>query len=180
MRFDRLKDPAAMAAKDPGRYAIQGVAVVLRDGGAYLAATDGHALSLVRAHLDDTDKPDGVYPVSAFTAARKAAKKKAEAALQLNGCARVDGDGAATEFAKVAGTFPDLAGVVPTDKPVRVLRLDAALLARMQKALGADGVAIELHDDDRDRVPFVVRPIYTEGGTDDGSFGAMMPIGGGA
>jgi hypothetical protein len=49
----------------------------------------------------------------------------------------------------------------------------------MQKALGASAVAIEMHDDERDRVPLVIRPIYGNGGTDDGSFGALMPIGGG-
>lgn len=179
MKFDRHKDPAAMAAKSATRYAIQGVAVVQRDGGAFLAATDGRALSLVRAQLDDGDTPDGVYPVAAFAAARKAARKRPEAAVALNGCARVEGDGAATEFAKVDGTFPDVNGygVIPAGKPQRVLRLDAEYLARLQKALGADGVAIELHDDDRDRMPMVIRPIYTDGGTDDGSFGVLMPIG---
>lgn len=178
MRFDRHKDPGAVAAKESSRYAIQGVAVVQRNGGAFLAATNGHALSLVRAQLDDTDTPDGVYPVAAFAAARKAAKKRPDAAVALNGCARVEADGAATEFAKVPGTFPALDGVVPTGAPVRVLRLNAELLARLQKAFGAGGVAIELHDDERDRVPFVVRPIYTDGGIDDGSYGALMPIGG--
>lgn len=178
MRFDKSKDPAAVAAKDAGRYAIQGVAVVGRDGGTFLAATDGRALTLVRASLDEGDNPDGMYPVAAFAAARKAAKRKSDAALSLNGTARVEGDGAATEFAKVAGTFPDLDGVVPTGAPERVLWLDAALLARIQKALGANGVAIEMRDDGRDRLPLVVRPVYTDGGTDDGSFGVLMPLSG--
>lgn len=181
MKFDRHKDPAAMAAKSASRYAIQGVAVVQRDGGAFLTATDGRALSLIRAQIDDDDTPDGVYPVAAFAAARKAAKKRPDAALRLNGSARVEADGAATEFAKVDGSFPDVNGygVVPTGKPDRTLRLDAECLARLQKALGADGVAIEMRDDDRDRMPLVIRPIYTDGGTDDGSFGVLMPIGGG-
>ena len=54
----------------------------------------------------------------------------------------------------------------------------AELLAKLQKALGADGVAIEIRDDGRDRLPLVIRPIYTDGGTDDGSYGVLMPIGG--
>ena len=178
MKFDRHKDPCAVAAKDASRYAIQGVAVVQRDGGAYLCATDGHALSLVRAQLDDGDTPDGVYPVAAFAAARKAARKRPDATVQLNGSARVEADGATTEFAKVPGTFPQLDGVVPTGTPMRVLRLNAELLAKLQKALGADGVAIEIRDDERDRLPLVIRPIYTDGGTDDGSYGVLMPIGG--
>jgi hypothetical protein len=93
--------------------------------------------------------------------------------------ARIEGDGAATDFAKVDGTFPDLAGVVPTNKPERVLRLDAEYLARIQRALGADGVEIRMHDDDRDRMPLVIQPIHTSGGVSDGSFGVLMPIGGG-
>jgi DNA polymerase III sliding clamp (beta) subunit (PCNA family) len=179
VRFDKLKDPAALAAKDPSRYAIQGVAVVHRDGGAFLAATDGRALTLVRATLDDTDTPNGVYPVAAFAAARKGATRKPDATVSLNGTARVETDGAATDFAKVDGTFPDLQGVVPTGEPERVLRLNADYLARIQRALGADAVEIRMHDDNRDRLPLVIVPIYTDGGTDDGSFGVLMPIGGG-
>lgn len=58
--------------------------------------------------------------------------------------------------------------------------IDAEYFARIEKALGADGVEIRMHDDDRDRMPLVIVPIYTAGGTDDGSFGVLMPIGGGA
>ena len=179
MRFDKHKDPGALAAKDPSRYAIQGVAVVHRDGGAFLAATDGRALTLIRATLDDNDKPDGVYPVAAFAAARKASKRKPDATVGLNGSAAVEADGSRTEYAKVDGTFPDLQGVVPTGEPERVLRLNADYLARIQRALGADGVEIRMHDDNRDRMPLVIVPIYTQGGTADGSFGVLMPIGGG-
>ena len=179
MRFDKHKDPGALAAKEATRYAIQGVAVVHRDGGAFLAATNGRALTLIRATLDDTDKPDGVYPVAAFAAARKASKRKPDATVGLNGSAAVEAEGARTEYAKVDGTFPDLQGVVPTGEPERVLRLNADYLARIQKALGANAVEIRMHDDNRDRMPLVIVPIYTDGGTDDGSFGVLMPIGGG-
>jgi len=179
MKFDKAKDPAACVAKERTRYAIQGVAVVERDGGTFLAATDGRAMTLVRAYPDEGDTPDGVYAVAAFAAARKASKRKIDACLTLNGSARVESDGAATEFAKVAGTFPDLQGVVPTGKPERVLRLDAEYLARIQKALGADAVEVRMFDDDRDRMPLVIVPIYLDGGSGDGSFGVLMPIGGG-
>jgi len=180
MRFDKNKDPAALAAKDPTRYAIQGVAVIERDGDTFLAATDGRALTLVRAHAEDGDDAGSgrIYPVAAFAAARKAARRKADATVTLNGAAFVAADGARTEFAKVDGTFPDVHRIVPTSKPERVLRLDAEYLARMQKALGADGVEIRMHDDDRDRMPLTIVPIYLGGGTDDGSLGLLMPIGG--
>ncbi len=183
MRFDKTKDPAALADKEPcrvRRLAMNGVAVVERDGGTFLAATDGRALTLVRCTMDDGDNARGVYPGAAFTAARKSARRKTEARVVLNGAAYVDADGAHTEFAKVDGTFPDVAGIVPKGEPEHVLRVDAAYLARMQKALGADGVEIRDHGDGR---PLAIVPIYLaggSGGTDDGSLGVLMPIGGGA
>ncbi len=183
MRFDKTKDPAALADKEPCRVrrsAMNGVAVVERDGGTFLAATDGRALTLIRCTMDDGDNARGVYPLAAFAAARKAARRKAEACVVLNGAAYVDSDGAHTEFAKVDGTFPDVGSVVPTGEPVRTLRLDADYLARIQKALGADGVEIRMHGDDDDALPLTIVPIYLHGGQADGSLGVLMPIGGGA
>ena len=91
-------------------------------------------------------------------------------------------DGASTEYARVDGTFPDVLAAVPKGKPVQVLRLNAEYLARLQKALGANGVAIELHEllpsgEVDPAFPFTVHPLYMDGpGTDDGSFGILMPI----
>lgn len=176
--FDKMKDPAALAAKDPSRYGIHGVAVVEHDGGTFLAATDGKALTLVRCHTDaHGDDARGIYPCQAFAAARKAARRKPYATVTLNGSAYVDGDGAHTEFTKVDATFPELRGIVLTGEPEHVLRLDAAYLARIQKALGADGVEIRDHGDGQ---PLTIVPIYLAGGTADGSLGVLMPIGGGA
>lgn len=182
MKFDRLKDPAAAAAKESTRYSIQGVAVVERNGGIYLAATDGHALTLVRAYPDDGDDMgqmhQRIYPAPAFAAARKAAKRRPDAALTLNGAAYVDGaDGSHSEFPKVDGTFPDVAQILPRSEPVAVVCLDAEYLARIQRALGASGVEIRDHGKG---MPLTIVPIYLNGdGTDDGSIGLLMPIGGG-
>jgi hypothetical protein len=173
MRFDKSKDPAALAAKDPSCYATQGVAVVDHGGGTFLAATDGHALTLVRCTMEDGDDARGVYPSTAFAAARKAARRKPDATVTLNGAAYVDGDGAHTEFAKVGTTFPDTRRIVPTGEPKHVLRLDAAYLARIQKALDADGVEIRDYGDGQ---PLAIVPIYLAGGIDDGSLGVLMPI----
>ena len=188
MKFDKSKDPAACAAKDPSRYAVQGVAVVERGDATFLAATDGRCLSLVRAYPEDGDDMPSIlgqgriYPPAAFAAARKGAKRKADASLTLNGSACVQTDGASTEYARVDGTFPDVLGAVPKGKPVQVLRLNAEYLARLQKALGANGVAVELHEllpsgEVDPAFPFTVRPLYMDGpGTEDGSFGILMPI----
>ncbi len=184
MRFDKAKDPAAVApsAKDAGRYAIAGVAVVTRQGQTFLAATDGRALTFVRCHADDGEAPSGVYPSAAFAAARKAARRKPDATVTLNGAACVDADGTRTEFAKVDGRFPEVADIVPVSEPVHVVRLNAEFLARIQRALGANGVEIRVHDADTSHgVPLTILPIYTDGpGVPDGSLGVLMPIGGDA
>lgn len=188
MKFDRHKDPAACAAKDPTRYAVQGVAIVQKGDATFLAATDGHSLSLVRGYPEDDDDMPAIlgqgriYPPAAFVAARRAGKRKPDATVLLNGSAYVHADGAVTEFARVDGTFPDVLSVLPTTKPVQTLHLNAELLARLQKAMGANGVAIEVHALDTagqvdESVPLTIRPLYLDGpGTDDGSFGVLMPI----
>lgn len=190
MKFDKSKDPAACAAKDPTRYAVQGVAVVEKGDATFLAATDGRCLSLVRAYLEDGDDTPSalgngrIYPPAAFAAARKACKRKPDASVTLNGSAYVQGDGASTEFARVDGTFPDVLAVLPKGVPAHVLRLNADYLARMQKAFGANGVEILVHallptGEVDPSLPLTIRPVYLDGpGTDDGSFGVLMPIGG--
>lgn len=193
MKFDRHKDPAACAARESTRYAVQGVAIVENGDATYLAATDGRMLSLVRAYPEDGDDTAStlgngrVYPPAAFAAARRTKKRKKgppDASVTLNGSAYVQGDGASTEFARIDGTFPDALGVVPKAKAVHVLRLNADMLARLQKALGANGVEIHVHavqpDGEADAsFPLTIRPVYTDGpGVADGSFGVLMPIGG--
>ena len=188
MKFDKAKDPAACAAKEATRYAVQGIAIVQKGDATFLAATDGRSLSLVRAYPEDGDDMPAIlgqgriYPPAAFAAARKACKRRPDASLTLNGAAWVQGDGASTEFARVDGTFPDVFEAIPKTKPVQTLYVNAEYLARLQKAMGANGVAIEVHAlDSAGQVdpcmPFTVRPLYMDGpGVDDGSFGLVMPI----
>jgi hypothetical protein len=188
VRFDKAKDPAACAAKESTRYAVHGVAIVQKGDATFLASTDGRMLSLVRAYPEDGDDMPAilaqgrVYPPAAFAAARKAGKRREEASLTLNGSAYVNADGASTEFARVDAPFPDVFGVVPKGKPALTLHVNAEFVARVQKAMGANGVAIEVHALDNERqidpdVPLTVRPLYMEGpGVDDGSFGIVMPI----
>lgn len=189
MRFDKAKDPAACAAKDSGRYAVAGVAIVQRpDGSTFLAATDGRMLSMVRAQPDDGDDMPAilgqgrVYPPAAFAARRACKRRDTEASVILNGSAYVRADGCTTEYARVDHPFPDVLGVTPAGKPVLSLNLNAELLARMQKALGGNAVRIEIHaiGDDAEidpSLPLTVRPIYLEGpASEDGSFGLVMPL----
>lgn len=72
--------------------------------------------------------------------------------------------------------------MIPKGKAKQTLCLNAEYLARLQKALGANGVAIEIHQFEPSGAidasfPLTIRPIYLDGpGTDDGSFGILMPI----
>ncbi|HEX5051048.1 MAG TPA: hypothetical protein VFZ65_04690 [Planctomycetota bacterium] len=183
MKFDKRRDPAACAAKDASRYAVTGVAVVTQGDHTFLAATDGKCLTLVRAHSEEGDDVGGIYPVAAFAAARKAAKRKDDATLALNGAASIEADGVRTEFAKVDGTFPDVWSIVPKAPTVGVLRIDAELLARIQKAMGASAVEIRVHAmaangcEVDPSLPLTIAPAATKGTVDDdGSRGFLMPI----
>jgi hypothetical protein len=186
MRFDKRKDPAAVSAKEGSRYAVAGVAIVMRGEDAFLAATDGHALTFVRAFFDPDDDAGcagRVYPAAAFTAARKAARRQAEARLTVNGTAYVVADGMRSEFARAEVPFPDAEAIVPKGGPVGILRLNAELLARIQRALGADAVEIHVHGmaaDGREVdpcLPLTIAPLYIGGGgEDDGSRGFLMPV----
>jgi len=184
MRFDNYKDPAAAASRDESPYARNGVALVQRGAAEFLASTDGRMLLLVRAYRDEADTPVGIYPVEAFNAARKGAGRHAtEAGLTLNGSAKVLGQkGVVMEFPMVDGKFPDVAAVVPKGAVEQRLGIDAELLAKIQKGLGASAVRIEIHGldngDINSSLPLTIRPIYGDGasGVEDGSFGLLMPM----
>jgi hypothetical protein len=63
-----------------------------------------------------------------------------------------------------------------TSEPVHVVRINAEFLARIQRALGANGVEVRVHGEG---LPLSVLPIYADGpGVPDGSLGVLMPIGG--
>ena len=173
MRFDKKKNPAGVCA-EAGSYRVTGVAAVALEGLHYLASTDGRALVLIAAEPSPADLLDAnrVYPAAAIAAARKAF-----------GSIDLHSDGAAVpgvaSFPALAERFPSLDGIVPTGKPEHVFCLDAELLARIQRALGAGGVQIYWHGDDK---PMVIRPIPIGGkkarksSPIDGSFGVMMPL----
>ena len=182
MRFDPMKNPAACAAKETTRYAVDGVGVVKdKSGKTWLASTDGRALLLVAgdAGEGDSDNPGVAWPAEVFDRARKATPRGSLALLALNEKARLP-DPEAPEFPPLAQRFPQVDSVIPEGKPEHVLQFDATYLATMQKALGAVAIRIESHGDEK---PARIVPIYVaQRGkrkvTDDGSFGVLMPISG--
>lgn len=195
MRFDKHKDPTLCVASEASRYARQDVGVI-RDGEqTFLAATDGRALTLIAGTLEDGDEVDAkdapTFPAEAFRLARKSAPRVASTArVSVNGKARVVREGGGTtEFPRIETRFPDAMGVVPKCEAEHVLCLDAQLLARIQKSLGASGVELRLRDLKGASMPIEVRPIYIGDLSTgkrrkrnvptpiaDGSFGLLMPI----
>lgn len=182
MRFDKYKNPAAVVPKEESRYAVPGVSFVKRGDQGYLAATDGRILTMIAATEEPEDHPGrSIYPADAIAAARATAKKLGrsvpDARVALNGSAKVTTAGSVQEWATVSGVFPDAVAVIPTRAPKFVVRLNAALLAKIAGALDSESVEIEV---DPSEVVAVVRPMHLgdqRGAGKDGSFGVLSLIG---
>lgn len=183
MRYLKSARPESCAPSvaESSRYSLHGVAAIAQGDRTFLAATDGHCLTLVRAYPEEGDRGyvGMVYPSAAFTSARKATPKKVEeTTLRLNGSAVVKAGDATTEYAKIDGTFPDVFACFPKGAPVARITINAELLAKMQAAFGSDGVTLDIYDECE---PVLVRPVeLVKGGYSPfscGSQGVLMPIG---
>lgn len=174
MKFDKRLDPTLCCASGDSRYAVHGVGVIRPAGGRfYLAATDGHALTMIAAEGDDSDTT-GIYPTEAFKEARRLCSRKGtDALLALNGKATTI---AGVSYPAIDQRFPDVLGIIPQGHPEYVVTLNAALLARIQKAIGCGAVELRFHGKG---TPIVVRPSQIKGAERacPDSYGAMMPCG---
>jgi hypothetical protein len=169
MRFDRKKNPAALVVEG-SRYATSFVAPVIYRNGTYLSSTDGRALIMVSADVDaDEDLPRAI-PAELIASARKGI-----CAIGVKPDGKVVALHNPAEYPQPEGRFPDVVGVIPSGKHERTFSFDAALLAQVQKALGADSVTVEWHGD---CLPMVIRPFYGKKNkaTRDGSFAVQMPM----
>lgn len=189
MRFDHLKNPAACAAKESSRYAINGVAVLLHQSRPYLCATDGRMVSAIPCELAADDKPHGVYPAAAFSEYRKRARKL-WAEMDVNGTARVRSPEGVAEFPAEDSRFPDAFEVIPKAAPkAHRITIDARRLAMLADAFGTDAVTLHLAMDGDgidDGLPIRVEPCYLGDAKNsrgkriraeiDGAMGAIMPI----
>ena len=189
MRFDHLKNPAACAAKESSRYAINGAAIVKLGDRHYIAATDGHCLTCIPCELEEGDHPDGVYPPAAFDAYRKACRT-GKASLAVNGKAELrtmDGQSSAWPAAELR--FPDVGGVITGKMPKgQRITINAKLLAKMADAFGTEAVTLHLamgSDGIESSAPLRIEPtLYgavakrqkRQSAENDGSFGMLMLI----
>lgn len=168
MKFDRRKDPAVFA--EATRFAsTPAVGVATYQGANYLGSTDGHAAIFVA--MEGEALPEGrMIPAAAIKEARS------EYAVMRTEDGRVIIGGSAIAFPLAEQRFPDLAGVVPQGAVAKTITVDAALLVKAQKALGASAITIEIR---ADGLPLLVRPSYLpkDKAERDGSFAVVMPHG---
>ena len=144
---NKLKAAARFAATDPKdqRLTLHGVLVEASPAGIRLAATDGHALLVVRAAGEpDTDTWTGIIPVDVVKAALAWKGNKSLPIILIPGepeCRLTRATGEALVFVPVAGPFPDYRKVVPKEPDGKLSYFDSDLLVRFKRAaedLGSD------------------------------------------
>jgi hypothetical protein len=136
-------------------------------------ATDGRILAVVPVELQHEDKGERIA-IKALKESRKAGGPKTEHAfVQLEKSYSIATGGAHYPVTQVAP--PHMVNIVPGENRAPVIakiRLDASLLLRLARALGAnhDRVLLEISDE-KDVV--IVRPM---GENCDEAFGLLMPV----
>ena len=188
MRVDKKYRLHKAAAKDLGRYAMNGVSLELRQPGdpemdveegerAGLAvATNGRILAVVPVGLAEDDEP-GLVPAEAFQAATKGAG--GSSVIRANGDVTVTNGKSLTVHARPEGEFPRWRQVLPAAGKLASwrLRLNPSLLWDLAQAIGWNKdeqcIALTLMEGPKGR-PDVTRPIHVE--HQAGGFGCLMPI----
>ena len=144
---NKLKAAARFAATDPkdARLTLHGVLVEASPASVRLAATDGHALLVVRAAADtDTDTWTGIIPVDVVKAALAWKGNKSLPIILIPGepeCRLTRATGEALVFVPVVGPFPAYRKVVPAAPDGKPSFFDPDLLVRFKRAaedLGSD------------------------------------------
>ena len=137
---NKLKAAARFAATDPKdqRLTLHGVLVEASLAGIRLAATDGHALLVVRAAGDvDTDTWTGIIPVDVVKAALAWKGNKSLPIILIPGepeCRLTRATGEALVFVPVVGPFPAYRKVVPAAPDGIHSHYDPDLLVRFKRA----------------------------------------------
>ena len=136
----KLKAAARFAATDPKdqRLTLHGVLVEASPAGVRLAATDGHALLVVRAAADtDTDTWTGIIPIEVVKAALAWKGNKSLPIILIPGepeCRLTRATGEAVVFAPAPGPFPDYRKVIPQAPDGKPSFYDPDFLVRFKRA----------------------------------------------
>ena len=188
--FDKSRKPTECCSNEATRYAIQGPALVTHNGSDYLAATDGRVLSMVTAQVEGDVAGNLTGGGNAVAMARETIKEAGKGGSKGRAIVRVaEGKATAGEMTMplVETKFPDGDGVLHDRSKADEVRitLNASLLAKLAKGLGAEAVTLHVKATERalDGVTIDAGgPIFVEvatvkgNGSTDGSFGAIMPL----
>lgn len=154
------------------RYADAAALLTYR-GNRYAACTDGKAMVLVPVE----SAPDDAFPEGAVIPASKAlVGRYAQPFLVEDG--RIRHASGATfplpeiRYPSVLDILRDAENQTP-EEGSDAFGIDAARLAALQKAMGADALDVRVYGK---RSPIVVYPIYGEHTATDGPIGAIMPV----
>jgi len=137
---NKLKAALRFATTDPKdqRLTLHGVLVEASPAGIRLAATDGHALLVVRAASDeDTDTWTGIIPSDVIKAALAWKGGRNLPIILVPGepeCRLTRATGEALVFVPVDGKFPDYRKVVPAAPDGTHSHYDPDLLVRFKRA----------------------------------------------
>jgi len=164
--------PIHLAAAGPKNKHPQGVAIVQGTDGQYMAATDGTILAVIPAAGDLASCVGRVIPADAIGLVKPTTKNRKPVQLDTNTVSVTSPTtGAKTEYEYLDEVFPRVDLVVKGSSREfadgRTVTVDAALLARLAKALGSDELTLFLPADNKKAI--VVLPHRMTG------FGLLMP-----
>lgn len=143
MRMDRNVRPELGAA--PAKVRPTLAHPYLDVEAAALIATDSYVMVKVPVDIDEGDE-SGPIPTDALQAARKVAPRRLPIYIEANGAAVIPNY--ATFTRDQAYEFPNWRSIIETDpgKPVARFGVDAELLFRAQRALGARHLDVRFFD----------------------------------
>lgn len=162
--------PIHLAATKPGmggRYAPEGVAHYARRGLSMLVATCGKALACLPCTTSDADAGLTVLPASALRRLKRT-KRNPIPSVTVTDAGVQTPDGLTHPVGDEV--FPNVADVIPSYTDARVaVSFNAALLASLAEALGADGGKVIMWVDPANKQPAIIVPNGSDG------IGIIMP-----
>lgn len=174
MLYDKRYRPEVCASSDEAREVLANVHFDAQK--RCMVATDGHVLVKVPVDCVDDHDTTGPIPVAALKAANKhGGKREPLATMHANGSVMLASGVTMPRPEDIV--FPDWERVIPTDfgQQSVTFTINADLLARIQKALGSNGVTLTVRVDGDGMAPILVKPNDAISKA-DGALGVLMPM----
>lgn len=176
MKIDKRYQLDKAVSKDNFRPILSDIYGAIHNDKQVAVATNGTILAAVPATFD-SDEDNGVLPINAYIAARKATKggsfkKPAVVNVLLNSTATVEKTDMTMVFKRnrsVSG-IPSWTNVIPKAEPTTKLYIDTKLLHDLAQAIGTTQVEIHVFESKSD--PWLVKP-YENGNE---AFGVICPL----